>query len=164
MRRLNQVLAGHLSFAEVPRVHEPRDSFDALSAAPSHGSAAHYSPRESPLDDRDDAKIDVERLSARQAALRQVVRRVLHMIEVANFWLKSFLGGAGGGLTQNRRENRSCVTTCFVVHLGHHGIVHWVLYVALLIFLKTKPFLGDLLLFNTIERSSSEQPQKNAYE
>lgn len=74
MRRLNQVLAGHLSFAEVARVHEPRGSFDALSAAPSHGSAVHYSPRESPFDDGDDAKINAERLSARQAALRRLVR------------------------------------------------------------------------------------------
>lgn len=78
MRRINQVLAGHLSFAEVARVHEQRDSFDALSAAPSHGSTVHYSPRESPLDDGDDAKINKEILSARQAALRHLVRQNLN--------------------------------------------------------------------------------------
>lgn len=77
MRRLNQVLAGHLSFAEVARIHEHRDNFDALSAAPSHGSAAHYSPRESPHNDEDDAKKNVERFSARQAALRRLVRQTL---------------------------------------------------------------------------------------
>lgn len=69
MRRLNQVLAGHLSYLEVSKVHADRENL--LSAAPSHGSAVGYS---SSLDDAADEKEASVRASSRQIILRRLVR------------------------------------------------------------------------------------------
>lgn len=44
MRVLNQVLAGHLSYDEVPEMHTDREAFEAFPVAPSHGSATFYAP------------------------------------------------------------------------------------------------------------------------
>lgn len=69
MRRLNQVLAGHLSYLEVSKVHADREYL--LAAAPAHGSAVGDS---SSRDDVEDSKEAPRRASPRQAILRRLVR------------------------------------------------------------------------------------------
>lgn len=69
MRRLNQVLAGHLSYLEISKVHADRENL--LAAAPSHGSAVGYS---SSLDGEEDSKGASRRASPRQTILRRLVR------------------------------------------------------------------------------------------
>eukprot|EP00903_Cladosiphon_okamuranus_P014747 g13665.t1 len=71
MRRLNQVLAGHLSYLEVSKVHADRENL--LAAAPSHGSAVGYA---SSLDGEEDSQGRPRRVSRRQTFLRRLVARV----------------------------------------------------------------------------------------
>jgi len=71
MRRLNQVLAGHLSYLEVAKVHADRESHQALAAAPSHGSAVGYG---SSADDAKDTDGTPRRALPRQTILRRLVR------------------------------------------------------------------------------------------
>lgn len=71
LRRLNQVLAGHLSYLEVAKVHADRENVQALAAAPSHGSAVGHS---SSLNDVEDAK-GAPRASRRQNILRRLVSK-----------------------------------------------------------------------------------------
>ena len=70
MRRLNQVLAGHLSYLEITKVHADRESPQALSAAPSHGSAVGYG---SSTDDPKDANGTTRRASRGQTITRRLV-------------------------------------------------------------------------------------------
>lgn len=72
LRRLNQVLAGHLSYLEVAKVHADRENVQALAAAPSHGSAVGYS---SSLDDVEDVKGNHRRASLGQNILRRLVSK-----------------------------------------------------------------------------------------
>lgn len=71
MRRLNQVLAGHLSYLEVSKVHADRENL--LAAAPSHGSAVGYA---SSLDGEEDSEGPPRRASPRLTILRRLVRPV----------------------------------------------------------------------------------------
>lgn len=71
MRRLNQVLAGHLSCREVSKLHAERESREACSAAPSHGSGVGFSTA---LDDSKDAKGGASRRSPGQSIFRRLVR------------------------------------------------------------------------------------------
>lgn len=74
LRRLNQVLAGHLSYIEVAKVHADRENIQAIAAAPSHGSAVGDS---SSLDDVQDSKKISRRASRRQNILRRLVSKLV---------------------------------------------------------------------------------------
>lgn len=81
MRQLNQVLAGHLSYAEVPKVHVDRETAEDILAAPSHGSAVGNSATASPLaaaEDEAQTKLAsiVQAASLRQTMLRRLVSRL----------------------------------------------------------------------------------------
>ena len=82
MRRLNQVLAGHLSYLEVSKVHAERENL--LAAAPSHGSAVGYA---SSLDGEEDSKGPPGRASPRQAIFRRLVRSAEDPKEKSNLQL-----------------------------------------------------------------------------
>lgn len=69
MRRLNQVLAGHLSYLEVSKVHADRENL--LATAPSHGSAVGHS---SSLDNAEDSNGAFRRASRRRTILQRLVR------------------------------------------------------------------------------------------
>lgn len=110
MRRLNQVLAGHLSYAAVPKVHS-----ESLSAAPSHGSAIGSFAPESPLGDNGDDAVeitvtsDVRRISTRQALLRRLVRRgVFWLPESVQFVDSRFvwIGLVGDGKSERFERSR----------------------------------------------------------
>lgn len=73
LRRLNQVLAGHLSYLEVAKVHADRENVQALAAAPSHGSAVGDSLS---FDDVQDTKEVSRRASRRQNILRRLVSKL----------------------------------------------------------------------------------------
>lgn len=79
MRRLNQVLAGHLSYLEVAKVHADRERLQALAAAPSHGSAVGYG---SSMDDAKDANGTPCRASPRQTILRRLVRSIVSQTNI----------------------------------------------------------------------------------
>ncbi|CBN77476.1 hypothetical protein Esi_0059_0111 [Ectocarpus siliculosus] len=75
MRRLNQVLAGHLSYLEVSNIHAEREKLQlqALASAPSHGAAVGYSAS---LNDSKNASGTPRGGSLRQNILRRLMGRV----------------------------------------------------------------------------------------
>lgn len=83
MRRLNQVLAGHLAYAEVPKVHASQDASGVLSPAPSHGSAVGSSTKGQRPSDGDFAgKRNPNggvHGSHRQDTLQRLVRQARHL-------------------------------------------------------------------------------------
>lgn len=77
MRQLNQVLAGHLSYNEIPKFHK-KSKLEISSPAPSHGSAmgsfAHRALPGANADVAGDGKTDERCRSPRRAIIRKLVR------------------------------------------------------------------------------------------
>ncbi|CAM9376100.1 unnamed protein product [Scytosiphon promiscuus] len=113
MRRLNQVLAGHLPYREVSKVHAEGRSHQVLHAAPSHGSDVECSPR---VDDSRDAKGNACWRPPKQSILRRLVLRVARnrtKDALTRGWIRMWRLSAGA------KENSATTTNSALTHASH---------------------------------------------